>query len=213
MYEKNKSIRSAAAELKVPQSTAQSWIKKAKQAGDETLEERKAGSGRPVGRPPVLTEDHKEFLINLVDEKPSLVLEEMVESLTSQFSDLQIQKSAVHSFITKKCNISLKRAHFHSIERNSPDKIEDRYNWVKLWQETDMDYMSNCVFIDEAAFHINMKRSLAWSKKGERAVVVVPKTRAKTTTILGAISPYGVVNIRVRRPKVQASSKKKKNGR
>jgi transcriptional regulator with PAS, ATPase and Fis domain len=30
VYEKNKSIRSAAAELKVPRSTAQSWIKKAK---------------------------------------------------------------------------------------------------------------------------------------------------------------------------------------
>ncbi|KAG1316441.1 hypothetical protein G6F62_013496 [Rhizopus arrhizus] len=41
-----------------------------------------------------------------------------------------------------------------------------------------------------------MKRSVAWSKKGSRAVVVVPKTRAKTTTILGAISPYGVVNIK-----------------
>ena len=52
-----------------------------------------------------------------------------------------------------------------------------------------MDFMSNCVFIDEAAFLINMKRSMAWSKKGERAVVVVPKARAKTITILGAINP------------------------
>ncbi|KAG1468952.1 hypothetical protein G6F56_003543 [Rhizopus delemar] len=55
-----------------------------------------------------------------------------------------------------------------------------------------------------------MKRSVAWSKKEERAVVVVPKTRAKTTAILGAISPYGFVNIRVRRPKVQTLSKKRK---
>ena len=66
------------------------------------------------------------------------------------------------------------------------------------------------VFIDEAAFHINMKRFMAWSKKCERAVVIVPKIRAKTTTVLGAISPYGVVNVRVRRPKVQAASKKRK---
>jgi hypothetical protein len=49
-----------------------------------------------------------------------------------------------------------------------------------------MDYTSNCVFIDEAAFHINMKRTFAWSKKGERAVVKTPKTRAQTTAILGA---------------------------
>jgi transposase len=132
VYEKNKSIRSAAAELKVPQITAKGWIKKAKQAGYESLEETKAGSGRPVSRPPVLTEDHREFLTNLVGEKPSLVLEEMVESLTSQFSNLHIPKSAVHSFITEKCNVSVKRAHFHAIVRNNPDKIEVRYNWVKL---------------------------------------------------------------------------------
>ncbi|KAG1173005.1 hypothetical protein G6F70_006988 [Rhizopus microsporus] len=37
-----------------------------------------------------------------------------------------------------------------------------------------------------------MERSVAWSRKGSRAVVVVPKTRAKTTTILGATSPFGV---------------------
>lgn len=40
--------------------------------------------------------------------------------------------------------------------------------------------------------------------------MVVPKTRAKTTTILGAISPYGVVNVKVRRPRAPVPSKKKK---
>lgn len=70
--------------------------------------------------------------------------------------------------------------------------------------------MSNCVFIDEAAFHINMKRSIAWSKVGSRAVVKVPKTRAKTTTILGATCAFGVVNIKVRRPRVMPASKKRR---
>lgn len=75
---------------------------------------------------------------------------------------------------------------------------------------TDLDYTNNCVFIDEAAFHFNLKRSFAWSKKGTSATVKVPKRRAKTTTILGAISPYGIVNISVRRPRATAPSKKKK---
>ncbi|CEG80206.1 hypothetical protein RMATCC62417_14575 [Rhizopus microsporus] len=55
-----------------------------------------------------------------------------------------------------------------------------------------------------------MKRSIAWSKKGRRAVVVVSKTRAKTITILGAISPYGVVNVKLQRPRVPVPSKKRK---
>lgn len=84
--------------------------------------------------------------------------------------------------------------------------------WVNRWMGTDLDYTNNCVFIDEAAFHFNLKRSFAWSKKGTSATVKVPKRRAKTTTILGAISPYGIVNISVRRPRATAPSKKKKNG-
>ncbi|KAG1436418.1 hypothetical protein G6F56_013564 [Rhizopus delemar] len=73
-----------------------------------------------------------------------------------------------------------------------------------------MDFTSNCVFIDEAAFHINLRRNYSWSKEGDRAIVKVPKTRAKTTTILGAISPFGVVNISVRRPRALAPLKKRK---
>lgn len=134
----------------------------------------------------------------------------MIEQLNSQFIDLSIEKSALHEFLTEKCQITLKRAHFHSVEQNSFAKIEERYKWVKEWQETDMDFESNCVFIDEAAFHINMKRNYAWSGKRKRAVVTIPKTRAKTTTIIGAISPYGIVNVKIKLPKVTAPSKKRK---
>ncbi|EIE84531.1 hypothetical protein RO3G_09241 [Rhizopus delemar RA 99-880] len=146
----------------------------------------------------------------VLDEKPSLVLDEMMANLTDQFANLDIKKSALHDFMTKKCKISLKRAHFQLVERNSPEKNEDRHAWVTKWLQTDMDYLSSCVFVDEAAFHINMKRSYAWSKKGSRAIVKVPKTRAITTTMLGAISPFGVVSVLVRRPKAMTPSKKRK---
>ncbi|KAL1930820.1 hypothetical protein VTP01DRAFT_10982 [Rhizomucor pusillus] len=53
-----------------------------------------------------------------------------------------------------------------------------------------------------------MQRSMAWSKKGSSAVVTVPKTRAKTTTTLGAISASGVIKCSLRLP--QALSKKRK---
>jgi hypothetical protein len=68
-----------------------------------------------------------------------------------------------------------------------------------------------CLFIEEAAFHINMERSVAWSKVGTRAEVVSPKTRAKTTTILGAVCFVGVINVKVRRPRALIQNKKKKS--
>ncbi|KAG2200906.1 hypothetical protein INT47_003141 [Mucor saturninus] len=88
------------------------------------------------------------------------------------------------------------------------DSTQKRYDWVVRWSQTDMDYMSNCAFIDEAAFHINLKRTMAWSEKGTRAEVIVPQTRAKTTTILGATSVWGVLNVQVRLP--GTSNKKRK---
>jgi hypothetical protein len=73
-----------------------------------------------------------------------------------------------------------------------------------------MNYLTNCVFVDEAALHINTKCSYAWSKKNYRAIVKVPKTRAITTTILGAISLFGVASVSVQHPKAMALSKKRK---
>ncbi|KAI9472267.1 MAG: hypothetical protein EXX96DRAFT_622448 [Benjaminiella poitrasii] len=128
IYEKNMSVRAAAHELKVPQSSAQGWKKKAELAGDDELKTIEPGSGRKAGRPSVFTEEHKEFVINFIDSKPSCVFDEMMKSLTSQFADLQIRKLALHEYVTKKCNITLKRAHFHAAERNSSEKIEERYN-------------------------------------------------------------------------------------
>ncbi|KAG1053493.1 hypothetical protein G6F43_004434 [Rhizopus delemar] len=166
----------------------------------------------PIGKPPKLTDAHREYLVKLVDENDTgLTLDQMMESLTTEFMGLQITKSAFHEFARTKCRISCKRAQFQPEERNRPEKIEQRYNWVKYWEDTDMDFESNCVFIDEAGFHINMKRSFAWSRVGTRAIVKT-KTKSKMTTILGAISPHGVVNVKVRAPKVVQSKNRKLEG-
>lgn len=75
-----------------------------------------------------------------------------------------------------------------------------------------MDYMSSCVFIDESGFKINMNRSIAWAKKGERDIETVPKTRDNNIPILDAIASYGVVNINIRHRKRTEPSKKRKVG-
>ena len=48
---------------------------------------------------------------------------------------------------------------------------------------------------------------MADQKRGVMPVEVVPTTRAKTTTILGAISVYGVVQIAVRKPNQQSKKR------
>ncbi|GAN11278.1 conserved hypothetical protein [Mucor ambiguus] len=95
----------------------------------------------------------------------------------------------------------LAQAQFHPVERNSREKIQQRCDWVQKWQQTYLDFTTNCVFLDESAFHINLKRGMAWSRKGTPAVVTVLMTRAKETSILGAISATGLVNVSLRVPK------------
>lgn len=137
------------------------------------------------------------FLMNNIDEIPSLTLDQVMEALTTKSTDLNFSKAVLYNFMKEKCRISLKKIRFHSVERNSPENIERRYAWIKIWLKTRIDYLINCIFIDEATSHINMERTFAWPKKGGRAEVA----RAKATTILGIIYPLDVVNVEVKRSK------------
>ncbi|KAG1051641.1 hypothetical protein G6F43_006164 [Rhizopus delemar] len=183
-------IRAAAQKLNINVSTAQGWVSKNNKDPQEHIQ-MSSGNGRPVGRPPVLIDEHKNYIIQWADENTdSVVLEYMLDALTEKFGYLQITRSGFYKFVMQKCRITFKKTHLQPIERNTPEKIEQRYEWVKRWMETDLDFTSNCVFIDEAAFHINLKRSFSWSKEGSRAVVKEPRTRAKTIPILGAIFSF-----------------------
>ncbi|KAG1152307.1 hypothetical protein G6F37_001431 [Rhizopus arrhizus] len=130
-----------------------------------------------------------------------------MDSLTNAFMDLKLTKSAVQQFMTNECNLSFKKVQLHAVKRNSPETIQQRYDWAMKYQGTTMDFLTNCVFIDESAFHIYLKRSYGWAPKGKTPVAVVPTTRAKSTTILGAVSIHGVVKITVRKPNPPSSKK------
>ncbi|KAG1552332.1 hypothetical protein G6F47_008924 [Rhizopus delemar] len=207
--QKGVKVAEAARKLGIPTQTAQGWYDR-DQKDPQNIIQRKTAKDL-VGRPPSLGEEHRVFLVGYIDKKPSLTVDEIMDGLSAQFMDLSISRTAVYSFMKEKCRISLK-AYFHSVERNSSENIKRRYEWIKRWMETDIDYLSNCIFIDEATFHINMKRAVAWSKIGSRAEVVITKSRAKSTTIFEATSPYGAINVKVRKPRAVNPNKKRKAG-
>jgi hypothetical protein len=65
--------------------TAQGWASK-KSKGSQKYIERSSGSGRPIGRPPVLTDEHKSYVIQWANEDTdSVVLEDMLDVLTEKF--------------------------------------------------------------------------------------------------------------------------------
>ena len=162
------------------------------------------------GRHHIPGEEQEHFPLNYIDENPSAVLTEVLKHLLQSFLGLDVSRSTAYNFMTTQCNLSMKQAQFQPVERNSEEKIQQRYDWVQKWQQIDLDFTTNCVFFDESAFHINLKRDMACSKKGTPAIVTMPTTKANATSILGAIFATGLINVSLRVPK---RIKKRKLGR
>ncbi len=89
-------------------------------------------------------------MIALIDDDPGITANGKVDQLTTNFNGLKISK-AVHSYITKKCNLSLKQVSYHSIYRNSEASIEKSRCWVFQW-EPHLNYLQNTVFVDKSSF-------------------------------------------------------------
>ncbi|KAG1137624.1 hypothetical protein G6F37_011072 [Rhizopus arrhizus] len=206
LFEKCLSAAAAAKQLGIHVRTAQKWAKQYEENPDSIFEK-----GRKTGRPRILHDGHKSVILECIDENPSIVLDELMKKLKQIFTELKVSKSTLFDFIKEHRNLSLKKARFQPINRNSEEKIQERLDWIRKWKKTDIDFTRNCVFLDESAFHINLKRSMAWSRKGTPAVVTVHKIRATTTTILGAISAEGLIKCSLRLPQ-PPSNKKRKRG-
>ncbi|KAG1256115.1 hypothetical protein G6F65_016467 [Rhizopus arrhizus] len=112
---------------------------------------RQAGSDRPVGRPPILTEEHRKFMANWADENAeSVTLNDMMEVLTNKFGKIEISKTALYNFVREKCRITWKKAHFESVDRNCTEKLDERYDWVKKWIESDLlDYEKTIMVLSD----------------------------------------------------------------
>ncbi|KAI7900562.1 uncharacterized protein BX663DRAFT_439044, partial [Cokeromyces recurvatus] len=120
--EKGMSVRAAAMFLNINVYTAQGCMDKNNKAPQEYIQ-RATGSGRPVGRPPILTEKHKGFMIECADENTdSVTLDDMLNESTDRFGNLDISKSGFNKFVKEKCKITFNQARLQSVERNSPEK-------------------------------------------------------------------------------------------
>ncbi|KAG1340145.1 hypothetical protein G6F62_005532 [Rhizopus arrhizus] len=206
LFERCLSAAAAANQLGIHVRIAQKWAAQYEKNPDSIFQKR-----RKTGRPHTLHEEHNSVIFECIDENPSVVLDEVMKKLKQIFTELKVSKSTLFDFVKEHCNLSLKKAGLQTIDRNSEEKIQEGLDWIRKWEKTDMNFTRNCVFLDESAFHINLRRSMAWSRKGTPAVVTVPKTRATTATILGAISAEGLIKCSLRFPQ-PPSNKKRKRG-
>ena len=117
-------------------------------------------STRNTGYPNHFIEEHKAHVLDLVDDDPQVTVCDVIESLTKSFEDFSFTKLAIHKHMSETYNLSVKKPHFESEKRNSPENLQERYEWLMKWKDSDADFTKNCIFI-ESGFHINMRKNYA----------------------------------------------------
>ncbi|CEP06835.1 hypothetical protein [Parasitella parasitica] len=148
---------------------------------------------KPRGPPKaeVLKEVQKFFVRDLIDCRGTYTLEFMHEALMNHFPE-KVQQISEY--------------------RNADETKLKRKIAVQGWlADKSMEFDKNCVFLDEAGINLYISRTRGWSRKGTPCKVLVPKSKGKNITILGAISSAGIIDVSLRIPEVLGSASKKRS--
>ncbi|CEG74917.1 hypothetical protein RMATCC62417_10045 [Rhizopus microsporus] len=105
MFEKVMSASAAAKQLGIHVRTAQRCAQMYKTDPDSIFIKHKK-----TGRSRILQEEHKQVILEYIDENPSAILEQVMERLLQKFQALKVSKSSVYNFVRTECNLSLKKA-------------------------------------------------------------------------------------------------------
>lgn len=194
------SARAVALQSKLEPRTVQRWYKSWKKDSDSLL--------KTIGRPRIiepegeLAEAAKGLVTDFYFKQPTAIVNQLMEQLTKNFEDFSLSKRAVYRYLADLWIFTLKGVQLKPVERNTPARILARKEWVEELKKTDVDYMSNCVFIDEAGFNADLRRSQGWSPKGQPAIVKVLTARAK-----------GLIKVCLRKPAATSKKRKLANGK
>ncbi|OAD81195.1 hypothetical protein PHYBLDRAFT_138734 [Phycomyces blakesleeanus NRRL 1555(-)] len=228
VFLENQTAAAAARETGINVRTAQNYVRLAREKiqadfdaatvetdesnGLETMEvkevsapkERKHGNQK-------LFQAHSAFFLKFFKNKPDATLEQARIAVMEEFSGLQITKSAIQKHLVKKCALTMKKLEKLPEKRDDVNIIEMRRDRILEWQQlVDFNYLSNCVFIDEAGFNMHIKRTFGCSVSGTPAKTTVPTQRGVSITILGAMCERGIVSLSLKKPTAVATKKKRK---
>ncbi|KAI7901124.1 uncharacterized protein BX663DRAFT_562465 [Cokeromyces recurvatus] len=155
------SARAIALQLKLEPRTVQRWYKSWKNDPDSLF--------KTIGRPRIiepegeLAEAAKGLVTDFYFKQPTATVDQLMDQLTKNFEDFFLSKRTVYRYLADLWIFTLKG--------------------VEELKKTGVDYMRNCVFIDEAGFNANLRRSQGWSSKGKPATVKALTVRANSVSL------------------------------
>ncbi|OAD78071.1 hypothetical protein PHYBLDRAFT_164948 [Phycomyces blakesleeanus NRRL 1555(-)] len=204
VFSENQTAAAAARETGINVRTAQNYVRLAREKIQADFDAATVETDESNG---LETMEVEEFFEN----KPDATLEQARVAVMEEFSGLQITKSAIQKHLVKKCALTMKKLEKLPEKRYDVSTIEMRQDCILEWQQlADFNYLSNCVFINEAGFNMHIKRTFGRSVSGTPAMTTVLTQRGVSITILGAMCERGIVSLSLKKPTAVTTKKKRK---
>ncbi|ORE12136.1 hypothetical protein BCV72DRAFT_311072 [Rhizopus microsporus var. microsporus] len=148
-------VAKVARDLNINYRTVLRWWKYYQ--GAEEVEHKK--SEQDSGPKSPFTTEHNEYIKELLDNDSLLYSDDIIISLTERFEGFTISKSQLNNHLRNTMLITMKKPMFEPEVRNSVGNLQTRFEWFMERKDSNLDFTKNCIFIDEAGFHINMRNN------------------------------------------------------
>ena len=155
-----------------------------------------ANQTKVESRSHILTEEEKGAVKSWVDDDCSRSLSSLANECQNQF-DKKVSVSTIQR-VLEKFAFTMKRVHSQPVKRNTSSTIGDRFKYANAF----MDHLTRCtykdfIFIDEVGFQVTMRNKRGRSKKGTRAIQVIPSTRSRNISVCCAMTCERVLQHKV----------------
>ena len=139
----------------------------------------------------IMTDEQLEYLIEQIEENPSLTLEQLRERLVGHFADARRHPST--STIARRLHnalITLKKIEAAPFERNSALTVERRREYAIWWDSPEgppANPETFFVYCDESGYNLHTRRNCGRSRRGTVARRVLPSGPGPNISVIAAI--------------------------
>ena len=194
-YETGGDWRTLADSLDINKKTAYTWLKS----------DRKHFEQRGGRRPKKLSEEQLSFVCAEVEHNPTITLTRLVDIIKENF-DIDVSIQTVYNYLHGRL-ITLKKAHVEITTMNNDTNKEKRKEYVQKISRF-MQENKTVIWMDETNLNLYCRRTQARSRRGERAVSILPSCRGPNVHVIGAISSFQVIKWSRRRGAFKAEDAK-----
>lgn len=170
----------------VPLPTAYRWLDQGADKSDS----------RGGARKYKITQEHKNFMAELIENSPRVTLQDIVNKLVEKY-EVCVTKECIRKHLDSMA-FTLKAVHYEpEAANNNVNKAKRKDYAVAL-----LEFQSQSVpilYMDETNFNLHISRIEGRSKKGTRCTTVAAGSRGNNIHVIGCISNNGLIHHKIKR--------------